>query len=610
MLAATPEPWTVTSAQVPQFRAGVDLVQLDVSVLDRSGQPVRGLAAADFTVLEDGLPQRLQAFSAVDIPVPVQPTTPWMRDVAPDVRRNDEVLEQRVFVILFNDLTLPPNPATVKFARDMGHSIINRMGPTDLVAVTFLVSNQNAQEFTNDRSRLLAAVNAVAARAGVAAHSPDLHVLAAIAESLAALPQRRKAVFYISGGAAVDPMDPLLVRVIRNSQRANVNIYGLHPGNYWASSGVDAEIRDLTEPVRLTQKSDGGDSYLQTLAENTGGRALLRTHEFDEFVNDVFIENGSYYLLGYVSTSSKPADQLRRLDVRVNRPGMQVRARNGYYPPDPVSGRSADRRLAGLPPDFAALHGVLGDVLPKADLPLRATTAVVARPGSREASVIVQLGVREPSPPAGQQVLDTLSIAITASDSVGRVRPFTMEAEVRVRPAGASDLPFDVVAEMRLPPGRHRLRAAATSRRLGTSGSVFLDVDVPNFQSAPLALSGLVIHADPAWTAVGSRRAVLSILPLVPTTRRDFSAADRVTAFVRVYRSGRDLSVPVTLTTTVLDGNGAQVGEAVQTVGPVRTTDISIDLGRFALGPGPHLLTVEARAGRDEARRQMTFTRH
>jgi hypothetical protein len=112
--------------------------------------------------------------------------------------------------------------------------------------------------------------------------------------------------------------------------------------------------------------------------------------------------------------------------------------------------------------------------------------------------------VRESSPPAGREVIDTLSIAITAADSVGRIRLHTMEAEVRLRPNAAAELPFDVVAEMRLPPGRHRLRAAATSRRLGTSGSVFVDVDVPNFQSTPLALSSLVVHADPAWTVVGS----------------------------------------------------------------------------------------------------------
>jgi hypothetical protein len=287
-----------------------------------------------------------------------------------------------------------------------------------------------------------------------------------------------------------------------------------------------------------------------------------------------------------------------------------VRARNGYFPPDrPDAERKGERQL-NLPEDFAKLHGALGGVLPKTDLPLRATTAVWARPGQREASVIVQLGVKEPSPPVGREVIDTLSIAITATDSVGRIRPHTMEAEVRLQPHAAAELPFDVVAEMRLPSGHHRLRAAVASRRLGTSGSIFVDVDVPNFQNAPLALSSLVLHAEPAWTAVGSRRAVASILPIVPTTRRDFTAVDRVQVFFQVYRTGRDLSFPVTLTTTVLDSAGSQAREAVQTIAPARSADVSIDFGGFALGAGPHLLTVEARAGREMARRQLTFTRH
>ena len=41
----------------PTFQTGVELVQLDVSVLDDKRQPVRGLSAADFTVLENGVPR-------------------------------------------------------------------------------------------------------------------------------------------------------------------------------------------------------------------------------------------------------------------------------------------------------------------------------------------------------------------------------------------------------------------------------------------------------------------------------------------------------------------------------------------------------------------------
>src|SRR5215468_2419083 len=85
----------MVGGQTPQFRAGVDLIQLDVSVLDKkTHRPVRGLTMADFSVLEDGRQQPIAAFAAVDVPdppaVPVvdgKPVT-WLRDVPPDVQSN------------------------------------------------------------------------------------------------------------------------------------------------------------------------------------------------------------------------------------------------------------------------------------------------------------------------------------------------------------------------------------------------------------------------------------------------------------------------------------------------------------------------------------------
>ena len=75
-------------AQQPPFRSGVDVVQLDVSVLDKQRRPVPGLAAADFTVFEDGTPRDIFAFQAFDIPDKVGSSTEWMRDIAPDVATN------------------------------------------------------------------------------------------------------------------------------------------------------------------------------------------------------------------------------------------------------------------------------------------------------------------------------------------------------------------------------------------------------------------------------------------------------------------------------------------------------------------------------------------
>lgn len=64
------------------------MVRLDVSVLDKNRRPVRNLTAADFTVLEEGEPRPIVAFSAVDVPNTPDHPVAWMRDVGSDVATN------------------------------------------------------------------------------------------------------------------------------------------------------------------------------------------------------------------------------------------------------------------------------------------------------------------------------------------------------------------------------------------------------------------------------------------------------------------------------------------------------------------------------------------
>src|ERR1700681_354164 len=68
----------------PQFRAGVDLFEFEVSVLDRNRQPVRGLTAANFSVLENGKPQPIVGFSEVEFPESDGPLPSMSEEVAPD----------------------------------------------------------------------------------------------------------------------------------------------------------------------------------------------------------------------------------------------------------------------------------------------------------------------------------------------------------------------------------------------------------------------------------------------------------------------------------------------------------------------------------------------
>ncbi|HUR21548.1 MAG TPA: hypothetical protein VMZ90_12110, partial [Vicinamibacterales bacterium] len=107
--------WPLLAAQqVAQFRAGVELVHLDVSVLDNERRPVRGLRAEDFQIFEDGKLQTVSTFSAIDIADVAEPSTPWMREVPPDTRRNDTLSDRRLFVMVIDDATAEVNPAALK----------------------------------------------------------------------------------------------------------------------------------------------------------------------------------------------------------------------------------------------------------------------------------------------------------------------------------------------------------------------------------------------------------------------------------------------------------------------------------------------------------------
>ena len=157
------------------FQSGVDVVQVDVSVLDKDRRPVRGLTKADFTILEDGKPRPIVAFAPVDLAQTDVSTAgagaSWLRDVARDVTTNDMRPEGRLVVIMldwsirFEDHELAKRIAT---------AAVNALGPDDLAAVVFSSGFGNAgtpQNFTADRSRLLASINRPWA---VALHNPSL----------------------------------------------------------------------------------------------------------------------------------------------------------------------------------------------------------------------------------------------------------------------------------------------------------------------------------------------------------------------------------------------------------------------------------------------------
>jgi hypothetical protein len=343
--------------------------------------------------------------------------------------------------------------------------------------------------------------------------------------------------------------------------------------------------------------------FLSTIADRTGGRAFMNTNEFRSRVDQIFRETGSFYLLGYRLESMRADGRFRRLQVRVNRRGVTVHARTGYYPPPPVETRFS------LPPADTALTGLV----PKTDLPLELVSLPLGLPGGPEAAVILSVRLRAPEAVRDKPVAgDSVDVLLRAFTPEGGDRGSTrLAVKVSADQNLSGEVGYEVLGRLDLRPGRYELRASASSVAWAENGSVYGYLDVPDFARESVSLSGVGISVNPARTS-GNAAAIAGLLPFAPTTQRTFTRSDRVTGFVRVYQGGSAAPVAVPVAVRIVDGGDRTVADASTTLpaerfGDARGADYQYQIPIDRLEPGPHLLIIQASVGRDTARRNIRF---
>ena len=614
----------------PVFRSGVDLVHLDVSVLDRQRRPVRGLGPADFTILEDGIPQKIAAFSAVEVPAVAGPPSPWMREVPKDVRTNQDIGERRLFVIIVDDAQLQGNPLVLQNVHQTARKVIDGLGPSDLASVIFTLDNRNAQDFTSDRARLLAAVDkaAIGARDMTGQMNQmfarmSVDVLQHSVEALGTLPDRRKVIIYIGQGVPVSletaatplwagidaprgALDGasqmrnlmyLMDQTFKKAAKANVNIYSLDV----------CGLRPPPAPANPTCIPGLEVDYLQQIAAATGGRSATNINDLGPAVDNIFAENSSFYILGYHSTKPQLDGKFRRLTVAVNNPDYSVRTRNGY---DAEKAKDVAKRK-----EFDAekpLGAALSGLLPKSDIPLDMMAAPFAVAGKKEAAIAVMVGVRQPIRETGLRTTERVGFQVNAFNVDGKgFGAKRMDVMVTLRPEASGMGEYELLSRMDLKPGRYQLRVALNVSSLSTSGSLYYDVDVPDFQKAAVSFSGMVLAARPS-APVTPKDGLPGVLPVTPTTRRAFSASDRVVAFTRVYQGGNKPLAAVPLHIQLRNQDDFLVMNRQESL-PVemftkdRSADVNIGLPLDRLAPGAYLLTLESTLGKTTAKREVRF---
>jgi VWFA-related protein len=604
--------------QAAQFRSGIDLIRVDVTVLDRNRRPVEGLTAADFTLTENGVPQAISSFAWVRLPAVQALSAPWARTAVADVATNT-LGDRRLFILYLDDQHLLDQSA-IRDAKAIAQAAIEQLGPGDLGAVVFPVGQQHSQQFTNDRGRLLAAVAAFQPK--VFQGPTILDSLRQLADLLATIPERRKVVLYIGPGMRIDP--EIIAKVVvagvefggaqgshgqafyelqhlvRSAQRANVSFYTVDPRGLAAPPGqamsAVASPRPEgpdTDPTRLERE------FLQALARETGGRAIVNDNEPARRVPVVFSENNSYYLLGFRSTDSAANGKFRRLAVKVNRPGVEVHARGGYYAASPETFKARP-----VPP----IADALARLVPVADVPMQ----LAAAPFSGAAGAAVAVSVRIDVPVPAQPVAEGVEVLLDVFDTNGRSQGAQRQrVELRLAPGMRETTAYTALFRSDLRPGKYEIRASATVPRVSRTGSVFGDVEVPDFASNPVSLSGLTLEESPAPLA-GPAEALSGLLPIVPTTLRVFSSAETIGTFFRVYQGGNREPVAVPLAVEVVAATGKVLKSVTETVAAGRFRDRKIDcrvpLPISELPSGAYVLRVRAAIdARQVAQREVPF---
>ena len=279
----------------PEFRLGVDLVSLSVTVTDASRRYVADLDRNDFVIVENGVPQNLTFFARTGVPLALA----LLIDSSASMEQNMVTAQE----------------AAIGFAR--------QLGPVDMATVVDFDSRvQIAQGFTSDIVALENAIRGTSAGGSTVLYNA-LYI--ALKELAKLIPQddpgapRRRAIVVLSDGADTASLVSF-DEVLDLASRCDTVIYTIGLG-----------AREPTGP----RNADDGPFVLRRLAQQTGGRAFFPSQSKDlaDVYADIRAELASQYSLAYESSSGMKNGQWRNISVRVNRPSVSVRTRQGYYAP-------------------------------------------------------------------------------------------------------------------------------------------------------------------------------------------------------------------------------------------------------------------------------------
>jgi VWFA-related protein len=365
--------------------------------------------------------------------------------------------------------------------------------------------------------------------------------------------------------------------VFAAANRNNTSIYAVDPrGLASGEFDVTANISGSTSQRYLASSMDS----LRSLAENTDGRAIVNRNDLGAAMKQIVRDASSYYLLGYTSTQAPTDGKFHEIKVKVKRPGIQVRARRGYwaYTEADVKRATAGPRVG--PP--TAVAKALASIAPLTNRRYVRTWIGTGR-GVGELTQVTFLW--EPLPPTPGVMRDearrvTLLATSPAGDIVYRGRlPSTLA------PAGAgASISFDAK------PGKLDLRITIEGDGTGTLDTETREMVVPDL-SAPEVRLG----TPRVWFARNAREftALAASASTPPTAAREFRRTDRLLVRVDAFAPGTE---PPAVTARLLNQQGSTMADLTVRPPAAAGESSTIDVPLASYAAGQYLLELSANA--------------
>jgi VWFA-related protein len=516
-----------------------ELVLTNVVARDlKTGELVHGLKAGDFHVWENGKPQQISTFDfqSVDMATPLNEATVSGLAAGPGasagkavVAARPEDLRNHRLIVMFFDLTsMQPEDLDrcVDAVRDFLRS---KTQPADLVALVSLGNTLHVdQDFTADKDSLIREVGAYNGTEGqgfalgttansnqeedTTAYTPDeseyndvntdreLFAIRSVAQSLEKIPEK-KSMLYFSGGIQRDGIEnEASLRAATNAAvRANMSVYSVDTRGLQAVLPVgDAS----TGSLRGNAAYNGGalmnnmnsnaatQEVMDTLSRDTGGKAFFDSNDFAPAFAQVQRDTSAYYAIGYRSTDTARDGKYRRLVIKVDRPGIKLEYRQGYYAP-------ADFRHSGREDRERVLEEQLASDLPATDIAVY-MDASYFRLDERRYFVPVSLlvpGSQIPFVKGGDKDKATLDIIGQVIDEVKRpIGEVRQTVKLDLDPSlQARQKNIEYTTSFNLPPGKYEMKFVVRENQTGRMGSFVAAITLPDLKKAPLKMSSIVL---------------------------------------------------------------------------------------------------------------------